>query len=330
MDRITRRRLPALSAALLAAPLAAGAQQRVYRIGQLWTTGPDDPLLPRVREAVRQGLREQGWVEGQNVTLEYRYARGRLDLLPEFAAELVGTRLDVILVGPGPSALAVKKATTTIPIVFAAAIDPVGVGLVASLARPGGNVTGVSLLAGIEIAGKHLQLLKEATPGATRAGVLWNPGNASHPLLVKEVEAAARALGMGFRAFEAHGGDVLDQAFAAMSRERTGALVVLGDPLFYSHRARIAALAAQHRLPAIYGLREHAEAGGLMAYAPDLLDNYRRAGIYVGKILKGARPADLPVEQPTKFELTINMRTARAFGLTLPPSVLTRADQVID
>ena len=330
MDHITRRRLLALPAALLAAPLAAAAQQKVYRIGFLLTVAPEDPALPGVTEAFRQGLREHGWVEGQNVTVEYRYARGTPELFPELAADLVRIGVDVILVGPGPAALAAKKATSTIPIVFAAAINPVATGLVASLARPGGNVTGVSLFAGPEVAGKALQLLKEAAPRVTRVAVLWNPANAGHPALVKEAEVAARALRVGLRVYEARATDALDQAFAIMSRERTGALVVLVDGMFNAHRTRIAALAARHRLPAIYGLTTHVEAGGLMAYAPSLVDNFRRAGVYVGKILRGAKPGDLPVEQPTRFELSINMKTAKALGLTIPPSLLLRADHVIE
>ncbi len=332
----TRRRLLALSAALLAAPLAAPgplaatAQRRVYRVGWLLQTGPEDPIIPRAAEAIRQGLREQGGVEAQDVTLEHRYARGNQELLPELAADLVRAKVDVILVGTTAAALVARKATTTTPIVFALAIDPVGVGLVSSLARPGGNVTGVSFIAGPELAGKALQLLKEATPRVTRVAVLWNPANAGHAPLVKEAEAAARALGVGLRAFEARGSAAVDQAFAAISREQIGALVVLTDGVFFVHRVRIAHLAAQHRLPAIYGLQEHAEAGGLMAYTPSLLDNFRRAGIYLGKILRGARPADLPVEQPTKFELVINMKTARALGLTIPPALLVRADHVIE
>ena len=332
----TRRRLLALSAAIVAAPLAASgplaarAQQRVYRTGLLVTTGPADPILARAVEAIRQGLHEQGWVEGQNVTTEFRYARGNYDLFPELAADLVRNGVDVMLVASGPAALAAKRATSTIPIVFATVGDPVRMGLVSSLARPGGNVTGASFLASPEIAGKALQLLKETAPGITRVAVLRNPANVQHPLLAKEAGIAAQALGLGLRTFEARAGDALGQAFAAMSQERTGALVVLADAEFWAHRVRLAALAAQHRLPAIYGLTEHVEAGGLMAYAPSLVDNYRRAGIYAGRILKGARPADLPVEQPTKFDLVINMRTARALGLAIPPALLLRADQVIE
>ena len=330
MDYINRRRLLALSAALLAAPLAAAAQQRVRRIGVLWSSTPEDPLLPRALEALRQSLREHGWVEGQNVTFEHRWARGKPDVLPELAADLVRIEVDVILVGAGPAALAAKKATSTIPIVFMAVSDPVAAGLVASLARPSGNVTGVSFSAGPEVAGKALQLLREAAPHVSRVAVLSNPDNPSHPLLLKEAEVAARALGVGLRGFEARAADALDGAFSAMSRDRTGALFVQADGVFYAHRTRIADLAARHRLPAIYGPKEHVEAGGLMAYGPNLADNYRRGGIYVGKILGGAKPGNLPVEQPMKFELVINMKTAKALGLTIPPSLLLRADQVIE
>ena len=308
MDHITRRRLLALSAALLAAPLAAAAQPagKVYRIGVLATVAPEDPVSHRPFEGFRQVLREHGWVEGQNITFEYRWARGKLDVLPELAADLVRIRVDVILVGSYQGALAARKATSTIPIVFAASIDPVAVGLVASLARPGGNVTGVSLLAGPEIAGKALQLLKEAAPEAARVAVLRNPGNPGHALLLKEAEVAARALGLRLLVIEARAADALDGAFSAMIREHGGALFVPADGMFITQRTRIAALAARHRLPAIYGLQEHVQEGGLMAYAPSLVDNYRRAGIYVGKILRGAKPGDLPVEQPTRFELIIN------------------------
>ena len=318
--------------ALLLAPVAAQAQQpgKVHRIGILVSVAPEDPVVHPNLEVFRQGLREHGYVEGQNVTFEYRYARGKPDLFPELAADLVRISVDVIVVGPGPAALAARKATTTIPIVFATVVDPVAAGLVASLARPGGNVTGLSWFAGPEIAGKALELLKEAAPKVTRVALLWNPANPSHPVFLKEAEVAARALGLRLQVFEARAADALEGAFSAMSRERTGALFVLVDAMFFANRTRIADLAANHRLPAIYGLREHVDAGGLMAYAPRLADNYRRAGIYVGKILKGAKPADLPVEQPTKFELVINLKTARALGLTIPQSLLLRADRVIE
>ncbi|MBI4637272.1 MAG: ABC transporter substrate-binding protein [Candidatus Rokubacteria bacterium] len=327
---MTRRRLLALSAALLVAPPAAAAQQKVYRIGVLSIAAPEDPANPKALEAFRQGLQEHGWVEGQNVTIEHRWARGKPDVLAELAADLVRSKVDVILAAGGPAAPAAKKATSTIPIVFSAVLDPVAAGLVSSLARPGGNVTGVSFFAGPEIAGKALQLLKEAVPTVARMAVLWNPANVQHALFLKEAEVAARALGLGLRALAARDADALDQAFATMSREHAGALVVLADAMSYVHRTRIADLAAKHRLPAIYGQKEHVEAGGLIAYGPGFVDRYRRAGIYVGKILKGSKPADLPVEQPTKFELIINLKTARALGLTIPPSLLLRADQVIE
>jgi putative ABC transport system substrate-binding protein len=238
--------------------------------------------------------------------------------------------VDVIVAPTSTSALAAKQATTTIPIVFATATDPVASGLVASLARPGGNITGLSLFAGMEIVGKSLQLLKEAVPKVSRVAVLWNPANVSHPLLLKEIEIAARALGLQLQMLEARGPDAFDSTFAAMTRERTGALFVLADPIFLLNRTRLAELAVKHRLPAIYGLREHVEAGGLMAYAPSVADLLRRAATYVDKILKGAKPADLPVEQPTRFELVINLKTAKALGLPIPQSVLMRADKVIE
>ncbi len=252
-----------------------------------------------------------------------------MELYPELVAELVRSRVDVIMVGNGPQALAAKQATTTIPIVFATALDPVAQGLVASLARPGGNITGLTLSAGTEIVGKSLQLLHEAVPKASRVAVLWNPATAGHRLSLKEAENAARSLGLHLQILEARGPDAFESAFAAMTRERTGALFVLADPMFVFNRAQLVELAAKHRLPAIYGLREQAEAGGLMAYGPLLADLYRRAGTYVAKILKGAKPADLPIEQPTKFELVINLKTAKALGLTIPPSLLGRADEVI-
>ena len=312
---------------------AADAQQavKVYRIGMLWTPSPDFPLLQAVLDEFRHGLREHGYTEGQNIALEHRYARGKMDLFPELVAELVRFRVDVIVAPSPTAALAAKQATTTIPVVMAAGPpDPVAFGLVASLARPGGNITGLTLFVGPEIVGKSLELLKEAVPKVSRVAVLWNPANAVHPLLFKEIEVAARSLGLQLQILEARGPDAFDSAFAAMTRERTGALFVLSDGMFLFNRTRLAELAAKHRLPAIYGLREHVEAGGLMAYAPSLADLYRRAATYVAKILKGAKPGDLPVEQPTKFELVINIKTAKALGLTIPQSMFIRADKLIE
>jgi len=320
-----------LGLAILLAPLAAEAQQagKVYRIGMVWTASPEFPVLQAVLDEFRQGLRDHGYTEGQNVALEHRYARGKIDLFPQLAAELVRARVDVIVVATGQQALAAKQATTTIPIVFASVIDPVAVGLVRSLARPGGNLTGLTLSAGPEIVGKSLQLLKEAVPKVSRVAVLPNPANPSHPLLLKETQVAARSLRLQLLIVEARGPDAFDSAFAAMARERAGALFIMADSMFLANRTRLAELAAKHRLPAIYGGREYVEVGGLMAYAPDLADLYRRAATYVAKILKGVKPADLPVEQPTRFELVINLKTAKTLGLKIPPSVLIRADRVI-
>jgi putative ABC transport system substrate-binding protein len=315
---------------LLASPLAAEAQQtgKVPRIGFLGGRTPSDtsPLL----DAFRQGLRELGWVEGQNIVIDYRYAEGRFDRLPELAAELVRLKVDIIVAAGGtPTAAAAKNATGTIPIVMIAVRDPVGTGLIASLARPGGNVTGLSDSAGLEIFGKQLEQLKEAVPKVRRVAILSNPANLYHPLAIRELNAAARSLGVQLQLLEARGPNEFDGAFAAMAKERVGALLVLPDAMFNLHRTRLADLAARSRLPAAYGWREYVEAGGLMSYGPSLRDLYRRSATFVDKILKGAKPGDLPVEQPTKFELVINLKTAKALGLTIPQSLLQRADELI-
>jgi putative ABC transport system substrate-binding protein len=280
-------------------------------------------------DAFRQGLRELGWVEGQNIAIEYRLAEGRLDRLPHLAAELVRLKVDVILATSTPPAVAAKNATTTIPIVMATSADPVGQRLVASLARPGGNVTGLSFSVGLEVVGKELELLKETVPTVRRVAVLSNPANPGHALAIKNVQSRARALGVQLLLLVARDPNEFEPAFAAMTRERAGALLVVPDAVFGLHRARLQDLAVKSRLPAMYGLREHTEAGGLMSYAVDLRDSFRRSATYVDKIPKGAKPADLPIEQPTKFELVINLRTAKALGLAIPPSVLVRADEVI-
>jgi putative ABC transport system substrate-binding protein len=267
-------------------------------------------------------------VEGRNIAIEYRWAEGKVERLPAFAVELLGLKVDVIVAVSTPDALAARKATRTIPIVFVTAGDPVDSGLVAGIARPGGNVTGLSLLAP-EIVARQLQTLKEAVPKASRVAVLSNSANPNTPLLVKETEAAARSLGVRLQLLGVRGDDAFDSAFSAVTKERPDALFVLFDPLLFLHRTRIVEFANKNRLPAMYAHREFAEVGGLMAYGADLRDNYRRAAIYVDKILKGAKPADLPVEQPTKFELVINLKTAKALGLTIPQSLLQRADEVI-
>jgi putative ABC transport system substrate-binding protein len=269
-------------------------------------------------------------VEGQNIAIESRWAEGKYDRYPALAADLVRLKVDVIVAQGGAATQAVQQATRTIPIVMSIVLDPVGSGLVPSLARPGGNVTGTSFM-GPDLVGKQLQLLKEVVPKVSRVALLRNPANPASALGLREAEATARALGVRLQALEARNPQEIDSAFAAMTRERAGALVIFPDPIFGNQRRQIAELAAKRRLPAIHGgLPEYAEAGGLMVYSPNILDLKRRAATYVDKILKGAKPADLPVEQPTKFELVINLRTAKAIGLTIPPSLLQRADQIID
>jgi putative tryptophan/tyrosine transport system substrate-binding protein len=314
----------ALALGIFTAPLAAGAQseRKIPHIGYL--ANPSGPTV----DAFRQGLRELGYVEGQNIILEYRWAEGRIDQFPALAAQLVQLKVDLIVVSSTPAALAAKQATATIPIVMTVGADPVGSGLVASLRRPGGNVTGLSNLAEDLIA-KLVELLKAAIPRVSRVAVLANPRNQVHPTFLRGVDAAARALNVQLFPMKARDPAEFDGAFSAMVRERVGALIVLPDPTFVSARKEIVDLAAKKRLPAIYGFREFADAGGLMAYGVNLADNFRRAARYVDKILKGAKPADLPVEQPTRFELVINLKTARALGLTIPQSVLARADHVI-
>ena len=317
-----------LALVLLAAPLAADAQPpaKVPRIGFLGSGSPSThgPFVV----AFRQGLRDLGYVEGQNVVIELRWAEGRLERLPDLAAELVGLKVDLILTHATPGVLAAKQATTTIPIVMAAAGDPVGSGFVASLARPGGNITGLSLLT-TELAGKRLQLLREVAPRASRVAVLWNAANPVGPLVVRETEAAARTLGVQLQSLEVRGPDDFESAFAAATRGRAGALITVEDPLTLTHRARIVDFAAKSRLPAMYPNREYVDAGGLMSYGTNFADLFRHAATYVDKILKGAKPADLPVEQPTRFELVINLKTAKALGLAFPQSILLRAPEVI-
>ena len=321
--------LAGAGAVLLAAPLAAAAQQagKVHRIGYL--TAGSVTANPHVLEAFRQGLRELGWVEGQNIVIEYRSAEGRFDRLPELAAELVRLKVDVVVAAPTPAALAAKHATGTVPIVGVSLTDPVGLGFIASLARPGGNVTGVSYSVGTDIFGKDLELLKEAVPKVRRVAVLSNPDGPSQPLTIRNIKGAAQSLGLQLQLLEARGPGDFDGAFAAMARERVGALLVVTDPVFIPHRARLVKLVAKNGLPSIFTQRADVEAGGLMSYGPDFADLYRRAATYVDKILKGAKPADLPIEQPTKFELVINLKTAKALGLTIPPSLLQRADEII-
>ena len=304
----------------------AKAQQakKVSRIGYLTVrAGPSDR-----EEAFQQGLRELGYVEGQNIIIEYRFANGT-DRLPEMAAELVHRKLDIFVAEATPAVQAAKNATRTIPIVMAAAADPVGSGLVASLARPGGNITGLSLILP-ELAGKRLELLREVLPRVTRVAFLAHEGNTAHQLFVKEAQDAAERFGMQIQPLVIGGPEEFEGAFSAMIRERAGALVV--HPFFVivpEQRRRIADLATKNRLPTVSDFMEFADAGGLMSYGPNSLDPIRRAAVYVDKILKGAKPGDLPVEQPTKFELVINLKTAKQIGVTIPQTVLYRADKVI-
>ena len=307
--------------------LPAEAQQsKVPRIGFLFGASPS-ANAGRI-EAFRQGLRELGYIEGKNVIIEVRYAEGKLDRLPALAAELVRLNVDLIVtVGPAVTR-PVKETTNTIPIVMAFDSDPVGSGFIASLARPGGNITGLSSLSP-ELTGKRLELLKETVPKLLRVAVLGNPGNTATALNFKEAEVAAQAYGLQVQSLEVRGPNDLDSAFSTMIKGRADALLPLGDSVVVFHRERIVNFAAKNRLPSMHGDKAWVDAGGLMSYGPDILDNFRRAATYVDKILKGTRPADLPVEQPTKFEFVINLKTAKQIGLTIPPNVLARADKVI-
>jgi ABC-type uncharacterized transport system substrate-binding protein len=306
----------------------AEAQQpkKVPRIGVLW------PFLPTVgpplAEAFRQGLRNLGYVKGQNITIEYRYSEGKDSRLPDLAGELVRLKVDVIFAPTTTAALAAKNATSEIPIITATAADHVGSGLAASLARPGGNVTGLSLMASLEISGKQLELLKEALPKLTRVVALADPANPPTAGLLKAAEQAARSLGVQLRVVEARDPNELEGAFSTIKKEHAGALLVIGSP-FIGSNPRIVSFAASGRLPAMYPYTESVDAGGLMSYGPNRPDLFRRAAVYVDKILKGSKPAALPIEQPMKFEFVINLKTAKQLGLTIPQSVLYRADRVI-
>jgi len=314
---------------MLGASLMAEAQQpeQIARIGRLspLSASADAP----VREGLRQGLRDLGWVEGQNLTIENRFAEGNVRRLPELAAELVRLKVDVIVTGSVPAAAAAKSATATIPIVMVMTGDPVASGLVASLSRPGGNLTGMTLL-GLELSAKRLGLLKEAVPDATRIAVLLDPTFPDSGPSLKRLEGAAQALGVQLRIQEVRDPSEFEKVFAMMSRERAGALMVQTDPVLYTYRRRIVELVAKSRLPAMYAMREYVDAGGLMFYGASLPDMHRRAATYVDKILKGARLGDLPIEQATKFELVINLKTAKALGIKIPQSILARADRVIE
>ena len=332
MGVVQRRDFLIAVGALLAAPLGAEAQQaaKIARIGYLSPNAAN--VNPRLVEAFRQGMRDLGYSEGGNLLIELRSGEGKPERLPAVAAELVALKADVIVSGGGTlAALAAQRATKSLPIVMVAVGDPVTSGLVSSLARPGANITGLSLLFP-DLVGKCLELLKQAVPGVSRIAVLQQPGavpERTEQDILKGAEVAARALGVQLQVVEARTAEDFDSAFSQMTRARADAVTVLSTPVFITGRNRLVELAAKHRLPTVFSFREYVEAGGLMSYGPDLADMYRRAATYVDKILKGAKPSDLPVEQPTKFELVINLKTAKQLGLTIPPSVLARADEVI-
>jgi ABC-type uncharacterized transport system substrate-binding protein len=316
---------------LLVAPLAARAQPaaKVHRIGRLGPGFPPTPTRPNPSvEAFRQGLRDLGYVEGQTIVLEERWAEGKLERLPEFAAELVRLQVEVLVAGGSSAIRAAQQATRSIPIVMAGTSDAVAAGFVASLAHPGGNITGLSDLSA-ELPGKRLGLLKETVPQSTRIAVLAHPATPYYGAWMHTLTVAAQALGVHLHVVALHRAEELDAAFMAMTHAGADALIVLDYELLSGLYGRVADLAAQHRLPAMYSWRELVVAGGLMSYGPSQTDINRRTATYVDKILKGAKPGDLPVEQPTKFELVINLKTAQALGLTMPPSILLQADEVI-
>jgi putative ABC transport system substrate-binding protein len=318
----------ALALALFTAPFAAEAQQtrKVPRIGVLAGQSPE--LAPPIL-ALRQGLRELGYVEGQNIAIEWRWAQGKNERYPGLAADLVKLKVDIIVAATTPGAQAAQRATRTIPIVMGFVSDPVAHGLIANLPRPGGNITGLAVPTA-EILGKRLQLLREVAPSGARIAVLMDPNNPDNSADLRGTEAAARTLGVQLQVWEARSGGELDRAFTAIARARAAGIIILPSTAFVGYRAHIAQLAAKHRLPTSSSGRSFPEAGGLMSYGASQLDLARRAAYFVDKILKGAKPADIPVEQPTKFELVINMKTAKALGLTIPPSLLAQADQITE
>jgi len=320
-----RRFLLTALAGALAAPLTAAAQQpsKVYRIGFLRGGQPPETYV----EGLQQGLRERGYVNGQNVVVEYRATDGGFDQLPRLAEEFVRSKVDVILASAAPAAIAAKRVTRSVPIVFVGVVDPVEIGLVPSLVRPGGNITGLATNA-VDFAGKRLELLRAIIPRLRRVAVIWQPDNPSNPNQLKGAQVAARTLGVQLVPVSIQRPNDFDSAITTV--RGTDGLLMLESPFFTTYRARLAELALTSRLPAVYGQREYVEVGGLVSYGTDFQDLYRRTATYVDKILKGASPADLPVELPTKFELALNLKTAKALGLTIPPSLLARADQVIE
>jgi putative ABC transport system substrate-binding protein len=325
----SRRAFLVSAAAFLTAPLAAGEPKgRAYRIGVLESIGEQQNA--RNLDAFRRALRGLGYVEGVSYAIEYRSADGRAERFPDLATELVQLNVDVIVTRGTPAAFAARRATGTIPIVMASSGDPAAEGIVARLPRPGGNVTGFHTMAPPEVAGRRLKFLKEALPGSSRVGVFCNPATHHTPLLVREMEKVARAMAIRLETFEVRGAEDLERSFEAALLRQIDSLVTVEDYLIVTHRTRIVSFAAASRLPAIHGLREFVEAGGLMAYGIDREDLFRRSAVYVHRILEGAYPADLPVEAPTKFELVINLKAAKTLGLTFPPSLLSQADHLID
>lgn len=324
-----RRDVVRLLGGVACACASAPRAQPANRLPMIGFLSPAAPALASTRMFFR-GLAEHGYADGKNVALVPRYAEGRFDRLPALAAELVALRVDVIAAAVTQASLAARDATRTIPIVMLGVSDPVGAGLIASLARPGGNVTGTSSMSS-GVIGKSLEVLKEAVPAAERVAILWNPANAVFQAqMMREAEATARALGLRLQAHGARGPHEFDAAFAAIAKADVQAILVMPDPLTTQHTARIVDFARRARLPAIYGTREQAEAGGLVTYGPDIPEQFRRGAAYVDKILKGAKPADLPVEQAAKFALIVNLKTAKALGLPIPSTLLVRADEVIE
>jgi putative ABC transport system substrate-binding protein len=328
---VTRRRfLGAVAGGFVLGPRPCGAQaQRLRKVGYL-STSSSTTTYTRPLEAFRNELRDLGWTEGRNLAIEYRWADGHHDRLPALAQELVRSRVDVIAASPTPAVLAAKAVTRTIPIVGMGLSEPVAVGLAASIARPGGNVTGVTYSVDPEIFGKQLQLLNEVVPNVAKVAVLVNPGGSpTLPMTVDNIRTAARSLGLQLQVVGARAPEEFDAAFAAMERERAGALLMSGDAMFFLHRARLAALASQHRLPSMSTQAQWVEAGGLISYGPNIAELWKRGAHYVDKLLRGAKAAELPIEQPSRYELVVNAGTARRLALELPARVLQRADQVI-
>ncbi|MGY8684697.1 ABC transporter substrate-binding protein [Bradyrhizobium sp. UFLA05-153] len=321
-----RREFIVAIAALLISPRRSRAEGMPRRVGTL-----NNSQNLAITKVWQEGMRDHGWIEGKNLIMDNRYFEGHAERLPALAAELVALKPDLIVCSSPQAALALKSATANIPILFVAVADPVGIGLVQSLSRPGGNITGLTAIAPGDFIGKRIEILRELVPGASKNALLANPDNPIHRLeLAEEIPRTARKLGVALPIVEARTVEELDAAFASAAAQHADAIVDIGDPLTFQHAPRVVALAAKHHLPTNFLLRRQAAAGGLVAYGPDFPDLLRRAGGYVDKILRGTKPADLPVERPTKFELIINMKTAKALGLTVPPTLLVRADEVIE